>query len=96
MEVGDSLNSNSKICCPCGNSLPTEFMIQCVDPRCLVQQHTTCVIIPENSMEEILPMLPFFCEMCRIKRADPRDCLLDALRIDLVHDEINDNLFAGL
>ncbi|KAK3232382.1 hypothetical protein Dsin_004263 [Dipteronia sinensis] len=71
MEVGDSLNSNSKICCPCGNSLPTEFMIQCVDPRCLVQQHTTCVMIPENTMEEISPMLPFFCEMCRIKRADP-------------------------
>ncbi|KAK2633927.1 hypothetical protein Ddye_028719 [Dipteronia dyeriana] len=71
MEVGDSINSNSKICCPCGNSLPTEFMIQCVDPRCLVQQHTTCVMIPENTMEEISPMLPFFCEMCRIKRADP-------------------------
>lgn len=28
MEVEDSLNSSSKICCPCGNSLPTEFMIQ--------------------------------------------------------------------
>ncbi|KAL5733446.1 hypothetical protein ACOSQ2_033138 [Xanthoceras sorbifolium] len=71
MEVEDSLNSNTKICCPCGNSLPSESMIQCVDPRCLVQQHTTCVIIPENSMEENSPISPFFCEMCRIKRADP-------------------------
>lgn len=46
--------------------------VQCADPRCLVQQHISCVIISEKPMEEI-PLLPppFFCETCRIKRADP-------------------------
>ncbi|ESR49501.1 hypothetical protein CICLE_v10031116mg [Citrus x clementina] len=72
MEAEDSLNLGGKIFCPCGTSLPSESKIQCVDPRCLVQQHISCVIIPEKPMEEIRLLPPlFFCETCRIKRADP-------------------------
>ncbi|XP_044507621.1 E3 SUMO-protein ligase SIZ1-like isoform X3 [Mangifera indica] len=71
-EVEDSITSDVRICCPCGNSYPTELMVQCVDPGCLVQQHAGCVIIPEKPMEEIPSTPPpYFCEMCRIKRADP-------------------------
>ncbi|XWS07915.1 hypothetical protein CRYUN_Cryun41cG0033000 [Craigia yunnanensis] len=61
-----------KICCPCGSSFHTDSMIQCIDPVCQVQQHVSCVIIPEKPMEGI-PSVPaiFHCEMCRINRADP-------------------------
>ncbi|XP_021295451.1 E3 SUMO-protein ligase SIZ1-like isoform X2 [Herrania umbratica] len=47
-------------------------MIQCIDPGCRVQQHVSCVIIPQKPMEGI-PSAPaiFYCEMCRISRADP-------------------------
>ncbi|KAJ0045808.1 hypothetical protein Pint_06095 [Pistacia integerrima] len=71
-EVEDSINSGVRICCPCRKSFPNELMVQCVDPGCLVQQHAGCVIIPEKPMEEI-PSIPppYYCEMCRIKRADP-------------------------
>ncbi|XP_031279864.1 E3 SUMO-protein ligase SIZ1-like isoform X1 [Pistacia vera] len=46
--------------------------VQCADRGCLVQQHAGCVIIPEKPMEET-PSIPppYYCEMCRIKRADP-------------------------
>lgn len=66
------INSDVKICCPCGSSLPTESMIQCVDPGCQVQQHIGCVIIPDKTVEGVPPVPPlFYCEICRIKRADP-------------------------
>ncbi|KAG2729965.1 hypothetical protein I3843_01G267300 [Carya illinoinensis] len=68
-EFENSINSGVKICCPCGSSLPTESMIQCVDPRCQVQQHIGCVIVPEKPFSPPVPL--FYCEMCRIKRADP-------------------------
>ncbi|XP_062156490.1 E3 SUMO-protein ligase SIZ1-like isoform X2 [Alnus glutinosa] len=71
-EFEKSINLDVKICCPCGSSLPTESMIQCVDPGCHVQQHIGCVIIPDKTMEGIPPVPPlFYCEICRIKRADP-------------------------
>ncbi|KAK4578885.1 hypothetical protein RGQ29_028808 [Quercus rubra] len=70
--VENSINTYVNICCPCGSSVPTESMIQCVDPTCQVQQHTGCVIISEKPMEEIPPIPSlFYCETCRIKRADP-------------------------
>jgi hypothetical protein len=46
--------------------------VQCVDPGCHVLQHIGCVIIPDKSGEGIPPVPPlFYCEICRIKRADP-------------------------
>lgn len=70
-EVETSIYSDMKICCPCGSSLPTESMIQCVDPTCRVQQHIACVIT-ERPVEGIPPVPSlFYCETCRIERADP-------------------------
>lgn len=47
--------------------------LQCEDPRCHVWQHISCVIIPERPTEGVLPKVPtqFYCEICRINRADP-------------------------
>ncbi|GKA51284.1 E3 SUMO-protein ligase SIZ1 isoform X1, partial [Tanacetum coccineum] len=49
------------------------FNFFCEDPRCNVWQHIACVIIPEKPMEGILPAPPpiFYCELCRLGRADP-------------------------
>lgn len=45
---------------------------QCDDPKCQVWQHVACVIIPEKPMEGIPPAPdPFYCEICRLSRADP-------------------------
>ncbi|KAI3826514.1 hypothetical protein L1987_00562 [Smallanthus sonchifolius] len=62
-----------KVRCPCGSSLKADSTIKCEDPRCNVWQHIACVIIPEKSMEGILPVPPpiFYCELCRLTRADP-------------------------
>lgn len=45
---------------------------QCDDSRCFVWQHISCVIIPEKPMEGN-PQVPdpFYCEICRLSRADP-------------------------
>ncbi|TVU01344.1 hypothetical protein EJB05_53214, partial [Eragrostis curvula] len=61
------------VCCPCGNSMPNESMIKCVNPQCNVWQHVSCVIVPEKPADNSAPELPscFYCEMCRISRADP-------------------------
>jgi hypothetical protein len=71
----DSGELNVKVRCPCGNSKPNDSMIKCVDPQCNIRQHVGCVVIPENekSANSISPDLPsrFYCEMCRISRADP-------------------------
>ncbi|OVA18127.1 zinc finger protein [Macleaya cordata] len=71
-EVDNSVQLDMKVRCPCGTSLPTESMIQCEDTRCLVWQHIGCVVIPEKPMEGV-PPLPsqFYCEICRLNRADP-------------------------
>lgn len=67
-EVEDFISPEKRIRCPCGSSLPTEFMIQCIDSKCQVQQHISCVI-PVESDQPIPPV--FYCETCRIDRADP-------------------------
>ncbi|KAF5822839.1 putative chromatin regulator PHD family [Helianthus annuus] len=62
-----------KVRCPCGSSLKVDSRIQCEDSKCNVWQHMACVIIPEKPMEGILPVPPtnFYCELCRLIRADP-------------------------
>ncbi|XP_024466348.1 E3 SUMO-protein ligase SIZ1 isoform X4 [Populus trichocarpa] len=71
-EVEDFISPEKRIRCPCGSSLPTEFMIQCIDSKCQVQQHISCVIFLENPVESDHPIPPvFYCETCRIDRADP-------------------------
>lgn len=49
------------------------FLVQCEDSRCNVWQHIGCVVIPEKPMEGVLPVPPevFYCELCRLTRADP-------------------------
>ncbi|KAE9587946.1 putative chromatin regulator PHD family [Lupinus albus] len=71
-EIDDSFQSDTKIRCLCGSSLETEPLIKCEDTRCHVWQHINCVIIPEKPMEGA-PLVPekFYCETCRLSRADP-------------------------
>ncbi|PIN16421.1 hypothetical protein CDL12_10931 [Handroanthus impetiginosus] len=71
-ELEDSYQMD-KIRCLCGSTLPTDSMVKCEDPRCNVWQHIACVVIPEKPMEGILPKPPetFYCEICRLNRADP-------------------------
>ncbi|XP_024454502.1 E3 SUMO-protein ligase SIZ1 isoform X3 [Populus trichocarpa] len=71
-EMDDPSHSDTKVRCPCGSSLETESMIKCEDFKCHVWQHIGCVIIPEKPMEGI-PQVPdvFYCEICRLSRADP-------------------------
>ncbi|KAJ0266653.1 E3 SUMO-protein ligase SIZ1 [Hirschfeldia incana] len=71
-EREDFLRPEVKVRCVCGSSLETDSMIQCEDPRCLVWEHVGCVIIPEKSSDGN-PPLPktFYCEVCRLTRADP-------------------------
>ncbi|KAM0948153.1 putative chromatin regulator PHD family [Dioscorea sansibarensis] len=71
-EVDDSYQTG-KVRCVCGNSLMTESTIKCEDLRCSTWQHVGCVIIPEKPMDGVLPDPPtsFYCEICRINRADP-------------------------
>ncbi|XP_010514872.1 PREDICTED: E3 SUMO-protein ligase SIZ1-like [Camelina sativa] len=67
-----SFQPDIKVRCICGSSLVTESMIQCEDPRCHVWEHVGCVIIPEKPMEVNQPLPePFYCEICRLTRADP-------------------------
>ncbi|CAH1441599.1 unnamed protein product [Lactuca virosa] len=72
-EIEDVLQNMEKVRCPCGSSLQADSMIKCEDPRCHVWQHINCVIIPEKPLEGILPAPPpkFYCELCRLGRADP-------------------------
>ncbi|KAJ6927870.1 E3 SUMO-protein ligase SIZ1-like isoform X2 [Populus alba x Populus x berolinensis] len=71
-EMDDPSHSDTKVRCPCGSSLETESMIKCEDFKCHFWQHIGCVIIPEKPMEGI-PQVPdvFYCEICRLSRADP-------------------------
>lgn len=75
-EIEDSYQIDKivKICCPCGSSLQSESMIKCEDHKCPVWQHISCVIISEKAMESSTPSIPsgtFYCELCRLSRADP-------------------------
>ncbi|XP_043811984.1 E3 SUMO-protein ligase SIZ1 isoform X3 [Manihot esculenta] len=70
--MDDSFLLDTKVRCPCGSSLETESMIKCEDPRCRVWQHIGCVIIPEKPIEGNLQVPDlFYCEICRLCRADP-------------------------
>ncbi|KAF5447139.1 hypothetical protein F2P56_032711 [Juglans regia] len=71
-EIDDQFQSDTKFRCLCGNSLESESMIKCEDPRCHVWQHIGCVIIMEKPTE-VNPQVPdlFYCELCRLSRADP-------------------------
>jgi len=46
--------------------------MQCADTRCDVSQHINCVVIPEKPTDGT-PHVPdkFYCEICRVDRADP-------------------------
>ncbi|KAF3329910.1 E3 SUMO-protein ligase SIZ1-like isoform X2 [Carex littledalei] len=70
-ENGEVSSSEMKVRCPCDSSLFTDSMVKCVE--CNVWQHTGCVIVPENVAEGGAPVVPpnFYCEMCRVARADP-------------------------
>ncbi|OAY67932.1 E3 SUMO-protein ligase SIZ1, partial [Ananas comosus] len=72
-EIADFAQIDIKVRCPCGSSSTTENMIKCEDPRCNVWQHIDCVIVPEKPIEGVPPEVPscFYCELCRINRADP-------------------------
>lgn len=61
------------------------LLMQCEDPQCHVWQHIRCVIIPEKPTDGISPDLPprFYCEICRVNRADPY-VFLDLVLILLV------------
>ncbi|XP_051142503.1 E3 SUMO-protein ligase SIZ1-like isoform X2 [Andrographis paniculata] len=71
-ETADSCQRD-KIRCLCGGTLPTDSMIKCEDPKCNTWQHIPCVLIPEKPTEDIVPNPPdiFYCEICRLSRADP-------------------------
>ncbi|KAI4385501.1 hypothetical protein MLD38_003520 [Melastoma candidum] len=71
-EYDDPFHSETKVRCPCGTTLETDSMIRCEDPRCNVWQHITCVVVPEKPMDGIPPIPErFYCELCRLSRADP-------------------------
>lgn len=60
-----------RVCCPCGSTSASGSTIMCENPRCQVWQHVSCVLIPEQSMEQPENPSCFYCELCRIKKADP-------------------------
>lgn len=62
-----------KVRCLCGSSLQADSMIKCEDSRCNVWQHIGCVLIPDKVTEGVIPAPPdvFYCELCRLNRADP-------------------------
>ncbi|PHU03841.1 E3 SUMO-protein ligase SIZ1 [Capsicum chinense] len=71
-EIADSYHV--KVRCVCTSSLQNETMIQCEDRRCHTWQHIRCVVIPDKPMEGGDPPVPpttFYCELCRLVRADP-------------------------
>ncbi|CAM0950554.1 unnamed protein product [Alopecurus aequalis] len=71
-KLNESAQVDVKVCCPCGNSMANVPMIKCDDPQCNVWQHVGCVVISEKSADSFPPELPsFYCDICRIKRADP-------------------------
>ncbi|XP_061354954.1 E3 SUMO-protein ligase SIZ1-like isoform X2 [Gastrolobium bilobum] len=71
-EIDDSFQSDTKIRCLCGSLSEIEPLIKCEGTRCYVWQHFNCVIIPEKPMEGIPPDPDkFYCEICRLSRADP-------------------------
>lgn len=74
-EVNDSFQPQpvSKVRCICDSKLLNDNMIQCEDDRCHVWQHMSCVLVPDKPTEGVGPEVPphFYCELCRLSRADP-------------------------
>uniref|UniRef100_A0A7N0R8M3 E3 SUMO-protein ligase SIZ1 n=1 Tax=Kalanchoe fedtschenkoi TaxID=63787 RepID=A0A7N0R8M3_KALFE len=71
-EHADRFESQLKIRCLCENPLSTESMIKCDDLKCCVWQHLSCVIIPDKPVAGgPNPPELFYCEICRLSRADP-------------------------
>ncbi|KAL9255988.1 E3 SUMO-protein ligase SIZ1-like protein, partial [Drosera capensis] len=44
---------------------------KCEDSDCRLWQHIACVFIPDNPGDDVPSPKQFFCEICRLKRADP-------------------------
>ncbi|KAJ1261389.1 hypothetical protein BS78_09G026000 [Paspalum vaginatum] len=67
------VETKTKVRCLCGSTIVNENMIKCEDETCQVWQHMTCVLIPDKPTEGVGPDVPlhFYCELCRLKRADP-------------------------
>ncbi|WOL00669.1 hypothetical protein Cni_G09382 [Canna indica] len=72
-EVDLSMLEAKSFLCVCGESTYHGSTIQCEDPKCQVQQHIACVIVPDKPTQGDSPEIPshFYCEICRINRADP-------------------------
>nr|2RSD_A Chain A, E3 SUMO-protein ligase SIZ1 [Oryza sativa Japonica Group] len=66
----DSFQPEAKVRCICSSTMVNDSMIQCEDQRCQVWQHLNCVLIPDKPGEsaEVPPV--FYCELCRLSRAD--------------------------
>ncbi|KAI5413158.1 E3 SUMO-protein ligase SIZ1 [Lathyrus oleraceus] len=71
-EVDDSFLADMKVRCVCGSSMETDLLIKCEDSKCPVSQHLNCVVIPDKPTKG-MPPIPdtFYCEICRLSRADP-------------------------
>ncbi|CAM0958076.1 unnamed protein product [Alopecurus aequalis] len=69
----DSLQPTTKVRCLCGSTLLNDNMIKCEEDRCHVWQHMSCVLVPDKPTEGVSPEVPphFYCELCRLSRADP-------------------------
>ncbi|XP_047096063.1 E3 SUMO-protein ligase SIZ1-like [Lolium rigidum] len=72
-EVNDSLQPATKVRCVCSSTLLNDNMIKCEEDRCHVWQHMSCVLVPDKPTDGVSPEVPpnFYCELCRLSRADP-------------------------
>uniref|UniRef100_A0ACD5XCB9 Uncharacterized protein n=1 Tax=Avena sativa TaxID=4498 RepID=A0ACD5XCB9_AVESA len=55
--------------CVCGQTFLLGNVVKCED--CQVQQHADCVLIPEKPTGRAEVPDHFYCQLCRLKRADP-------------------------
>jgi hypothetical protein len=72
-EATDYYHVETKVRCLCSSTMLNDNMIKCEDAKCQVWQHMTCVLIPDKPTEGVSPEVPphFYCELCRLNRADP-------------------------
>jgi len=72
-EATDYYHVETKVRCLCSSTMLNDNMIKCEDAKCQVWQHMTCVLIPDKPTEGFNPEVPphFYCELCRLSRADP-------------------------
>ncbi|PIN00736.1 hypothetical protein CDL12_26761 [Handroanthus impetiginosus] len=59
--------------CLCRSTLLSNSVIKCKDPKCNAWQHIPCVLNLGRPVEGVLTNPPdtFYCETCRLSRADP-------------------------